>query len=291
MGAVGQVNTGGWDQRRLLVVLGGVVAAAVGLLLGLGYAVYFAFTSPATSSDQPASNGMAATSAAATGMATDRHPSRSPDGAARRGEIAAAPMLAVRPADGRATPPAAVAGPTITIPVATVVGPASVPAGFAHTPEGAIGQLAAIEITVLSGMSIAAANDVYAQWALPGGVGVGGWEITQDVQAFLGAARMGAEKDPSTTVVATPVGAQVKGTDGPDWVLACVLLHIRATVMRATIVADAAMGYGYCEPMQWHGGRWMIAAGPPAAKAPSTWPGSDLASKAGWRTWVGGEQQ
>ena len=280
MGVIAAPNAGGWDQRRLLAVLGGVVAAAVGLLLGLGYAIYFALTSPATSPDHPATTtGATTTGATTTGAAAT-------GAVARRGQIAAAPMLAVRPADGRATPPAAVAGPTISIPVATLVGPASVPAGFAHTPEGAIGQLAAIEITVLSGMSIAAANDVYAQWALPGGVGVGGWEITQDVQAFLGAARMGAEKDPSTTVVATPVGAQVKGTDGPDWVLACVLLHIRAR-----IVADAAMGYGYCEPMQWHGGRWMIAAGPPAAKAPSTWPGSDLASKAGWRTWVGGEQQ
>jgi hypothetical protein len=161
-----------------------------------------------------------------------------------------------------------------------------VPAGFPRTPEGAVAQLSAIETTVLEGMSIAAANQVYEQWALPGGVGVAGWEITQDVQAFLATAQMGSEKDIASSVVATPAEAQVKGVDGPGWVVACVLLD-----MRATITADAAMGYGYCERMQWSAGRWMIAPGTPSARAPSTWPGSDLSIKAGWRTWVGGEQE
>jgi hypothetical protein len=38
--------------------------------------------------------------------------------------------------------------------------------------------------------------------------------------------------------------------------------------------------------MQWHAGRWMVAPGTPPARAPSTWPGSDLSIKAGWRTWA-----
>jgi hypothetical protein len=86
--------------------------------------------------------------------------------------------------------------------------------------------------------------------------------------------------------VATPAAAQVKGTDGTGWVLACVLLD-----MRATITADAAMGYGYCERMQWSAGRWMIAPGTPPVRAPSTWPGSDLSIKAGWRTWATSGQE
>jgi hypothetical protein len=276
MGAVGQVNVGGWDRRRLLVALACVVAAAMLLLLGLGYAVYVALTS-ATGTAKPVS---------ATAAAHDTPGPKAERGAARRDEIASAPMLAVGPADNRASTPAAVAGPTITIPAPPTVGPAGVPAGFPHTPEGAVGQLAVIETTALQGMSIVAANQVYEQWALPGGVGVAGWEITQDVQAFLGTAQMGPEKDITTTVVATPAAAQVKGTDGTDWVLACVLLD-----MRATITADAQMGYGYCERMQWRAGRWMIAPGTPPARAPSTWPGSDLSIKAGWRTWVGGQQE
>jgi hypothetical protein len=276
MGGVGQVNAGGWDRPRLLVVMACVVAAAMLLLLGLGYAVYFALTSASgTAKPVPA----AAAARPAPGPQIAR-------GAARRDEIASAPMLAVGPADSRAATPAAVAGPTITIPASTRQGPASVPAGFPRTPQGAVAQLAAIETTVLDGMSIAAANQVYEQWALPGGVGVPGWEITQDVQAFLATAQMGSEKDMASSVVATPAAAQVKGTDGPGWVLACVLLD-----MRATITADAAMGYGYCERMQWHAGRWMIAPGTPPARAPSTWPGSDLSIKAGWRTWATSGQE
>ena len=30
----------------------------------------------------------------------------------------------------------------------------------------------------------------------------------------------------------------------------------------------------------------MIASGAPAATAPSTWPGTEIAFKAGWRTWM-----
>ena len=276
MSGAADLNAGGWDRRRLLVVLAAVVAAAMALLLGLGYAVYVALTS-ATGTTQQAS----ATTAA---LHTPRP--QAARGPARQDEIASAPMLAVVPADSRATTAAAVAGPTITIPAATTAGPAGVPAGFPRTPEGAVAQLAAIETTVLQGMSIAAANHVYEQWALPGGVGIAGWEITQDVQAFLATAQMGPEKDITTTVVATAAAAQVKGTDGPDWVLACVLLDIRAT-----IVADARMGYGYCERMGWRAGRWMIAPGTPPARAPSTWPGSELAVKAGWRTWAGAGQE
>lgn len=276
MSGAADLNAGGWDRRRLLVVLAAVVAAAMALLLGLGYAVYLALTS-ATGTTQQAS---------ATTAARDTPRPQAARGPARQDEIASAPMLAVVPADSRATTPAAVPGPTITIPAATTAGPAGVPAGFPRTPEGAVAQLAAIETTVLQGMSIAAANHVYEQWALPGGVGVAGWEITQDVQAFLATAQMGPEKDITTTVVATAAAAQVKGTDGPDWVLACVLLDIRAT-----IVADARMGYGYCERMGWRAGRWMIAPGTPPARAPSTWPGSDLAVKAGWRTWVSAGQE
>jgi hypothetical protein len=275
MGGDGQVNAGGWDRRRLLLVLACVVAAVMLLLLGLGYAVYFALTS-ASGTATPVPTAVSARPASGPQAAR---------GEARRDEIASARMLAVGPGDSRASTPAAVAGPTMIIPVSTRQGPASVPAGFPRTPEGAVAQLAAIETTVLQGMSIAAANQVYDQWALPGGVGVAGWEITQDVQVFLTTAQMGSEKDMASSVVATPAEAQVKGTDGTDWVLACVLLD-----MRATITADARMGYGYCERMQWRR-RWMIAPGRPPTRAPSTWPGSELSIKAGWRTWATSGQE
>jgi len=174
-----------------------------------------------------------------------------------------------------------VAGPTLQIPPATGAGPAGVASEFPRTPEGAVGQLAAIGTAVLQGMSIPYANDVYTGWALPGGVGMEQWPMTVNVQAFLDAARIRQEENMAATVIAVPAAGQVKGVDARDWAVACVLFEVHAT-----ITVEAQMGYGYCERMQWHNGRWMIAPGASPARAPSTWPGSELSIRAGWRTWV-----
>lgn len=267
MTSASTVQAVGWDRRRLLISLAGIVLAAAALVAGLVYAVYSTVASATTASQ---------VSSLAAGEA--------PDGGRplTRDEIAAEPMLRVDPADARPTAPAA-AVPSVFLvpPPAARTGPAGVPAGFPRTSEGAVAQLAAIETTVLQGMSIPLTNDVYQAWALPGGVGVAGWELTKDVQAFLGAARMGQTMDSAASVVAVPAAGQVKGVDGPGWVVACVLLDVRAT-----ITVESRMGYGHCEAMQWHSTRWMVAPGSPAARAPSTWPGSQLSVRAGWRTWV-----
>ena len=47
-------------------------------------------------------------------------------------------------------------------------------------------------------------------------------------------------------MIAVPAAGQVKGVDGPDWAVACVLFEVHAT-----ITVEAQMGYGYCERMQW----------------------------------------
>ena len=60
----------------------------------------------------------------------------------------------------------------------------------------------------------------------------------------------------------SPAAIQIKGTDGPDWVVACVLLDVRAALK-----AEARMGYGTCERMQWTGDRWLIGPGAPPALA------------------------
>jgi hypothetical protein len=249
-------------------VLAAVVTAAAVLLAGLLSAVWVAVApAPTGTVDTPATTS----------------PGRRSDRAANRDRIAAEPMLRVTPADSQPMAPAAVAAPMILVPPSTRTGPVSVPSGFPHTPEGAVGQLAAIEVAVLQGMSIPLANRVYAGWAMPGGVGPAEWEMTRNVQAFLGPAGMGRQKDLTTAVVASPAAGQVKGVDGPDWVVACVLLEVRAVIS-----VDARMGYGYCERMQWQQNRWMIAPGRPAVRAPSTWPGSELSIRAGWETWVDG---
>jgi hypothetical protein len=164
-------------------------------------------------------------------------------------------------------------------------------------------------------MSLPHTREVHRGWALPGPPTAGTWRLTTNVRAFLASAgaagqaagaATGQVKDPTVTVTPTPVAAQIKGIDGHSWVLACVLLDVRAV-----IITSARIAYGYCERMQWAinpttagrgtdastgvgnraaggpDGRWMIAPGPAPAAAPSTWPGTALAARAGWRTWLG----
>jgi len=261
-------TTGGWTRWRLLATLGAAATTALALLAGLVLAVGYALT-PTTARQ------VAATAGSPTGPV---------QGQAYRDQVAAAPMLTV-PADAASTPEiATVVGPAMTVPVATTGGLAGVASGFPHTPEGAVAQLAAIEVTVVDAMSIPVAHQVYDAWAMPGGVGAANWELTGHVASFLTAAGgSGSAKDGSVLVSATPVAAQIKGSDGPDWVLGCVLLDVHAT-----IVTDARIGYGHCERLQWTEGRWLIASGAPPAVAPSTWPGSELSIRAGWRTWMSG---
>ena len=110
------------------------------------------------------------------------------------------------------------------------------------------------------------------------------WDVAANVAAFLRSSRQGAVKDAATVVRVRPVGAMVKGTDGPDWLVSCVLLDVSATIR-----AEARMGWGHCARMQWADGRWQIAPGAPPAPAPSAWPGSNAAVAAGWLTWAGPE--
>ena len=270
-------TSGVWDRRRLLLTLAGVASAVVLMVAGLVYAVVW---------------GIGSATAGASGG--DDRPGTGPvrvDGdiaEQRRDAIAAAPMASVAASAARSGTPVPVAGPTITVPAATTVGPADVPTGFPPTPQGALGQLAAIDTTVLTAMSIVHTGAVHREWALPGAPSVEQWVMTRNVQTFL-AASGSPPLDDISVVTVTPVAGQVKGTDGEHWTLACVLLDVRAT-----ITASARIGYGHCERMQWHddeqGGRWMIAPGAQPARAPSTWPGSQAAVDAGWATWVDTEQ-
>ena len=257
-----------WGRRRLVRTLVVVAMAALLLLGGLVYAVYSAVASTRTSSLIPADVAQAA--------------EQLPPGPARRDAIAAAAMLAVPPEASRSGTPSARQSLTLTLPPAGKVGPADVPTGFPQTPEGAIGQLAAIETTVLQGMSIDRAHQVHAAWSTTNAVPVEAWELTGNIQAFLSSGAGQYADSIHAAVVATPIAAQVKGVDGTDWVLACVLLDVKAQIS-----TQARIAYGHCERMQWtdqDGGRWVIGDGPAPARAPSTWPGTDLAAQAGWKT-------
>jgi hypothetical protein len=263
-----------WTRARLLLLLGVGIAAILLVVSGLGLAVIQII------SGTPADHGSAPTSAASEVPV--------PDPVALRDRIAAEPMLSVD-ADAAYTPdPALTSAGVIEVPMPIDGrGPAGVATQLPKTPEGAVAQLAAIEQQVLESMSLPVTREVWQAWTLPGAPEFEQWELTRNVQAFLTSARQGGDaKDDTTVVIATPVAGLVKGTDGPDWVVACVLLDVRAVV-----TVEARMGYGYCSRMQWAQGRWQIASGEPPAQAPSTWPGSQLAVEAGWLTWTTDEQR
>lgn len=251
-----------WGRRRLLAIVVAMVLVVVSGLVGLVYAVHGAVASSDTSDDGAA-------------VAVDALPS----GQARRDAIAAAPMRRVTPQDSRGGAPASSPAPTIVVPAATSLGPAEVPTGFDRTTEGAVGQLAAIATTVLQSMSIPQVRAVHDQWTAPGAPGVDEWALMAAVQAFLSSEAGRHVDKPGTTVVTVPVAAQIKGSDGDDWVVACVLLDVTVTV-----VTEARAAYGYCERLQWADDRWVIAPGEAPASAPSTWPGTDPATAAGWHT-------
>ena len=261
-------NDAEWSRRHLLIVLGAVFTAAVLLVAGLVYAVATALgNSPAA----PAASG-------------SPHKTWTPDANGVRGDeyrdsVAAEPMLQAGPGDLKAAAPALQRPKRIDIGSATTADPADVPTGFDHTPEGAIGQLAAIDMTVLTPLSLEYARDIHDQWA-DDGAAFQEWELAASIQAFHAAAGI-VDGDGAVLLTATPVGAQIKGVDGPDWVLACVQLDVTVTV-----VQESRFGYGHCERMQWADDRWMIAPGDPPAQAPSTWPASQRSLDAGWLLWV-----
>lgn len=249
------------SRTQLLAVLAGLLLVGGVLLYGLGYTLVSSI-SAGTAPD---------------GVQRNAHPDADP--AQRRDFIAAAPMAKVAQ-DAGITPGVAITlPPAIRLPAAATVGAGGVPSGYPHTPEGAAAQLAAIEVRVLSAMSLPLATEVHGDWAKPGGVGAADWSQTRNVQSFLTHARQSSSQlDPGTLVHVTPAAIQIKGTDGPDWVVACVLLDVRAALK-----TEARMGYGTCERMQWTGDRWLIGPGVPPAPAPSTWPGSDASVEAGWQ--------
>lgn len=203
-----------------------------------------------------------------------------------RDQIAAAPMASLDQAAATQPDPALTPAPPIHLPAALDGrGPAGVGI-YGHTPQGAVAQLAAIDVAVLEAMDIAYTGDVHTVWVMPGGPSLEQWDLAVNVAAFLRGARQGPAKDTATTVTVDPAGGLVKGTDGPDWVLACVLLDIRATIQ-----TEYRMGWGHCARMQWADNRWRIAPGIPPAGAPSAWPGSKAAVAAGWLTWDSPEQE
>ena len=261
-----------WGRRRLLVVLLVAATAAIALLAGLGVAGWCTLAGPcwAAPSSPGASHATAASAPAVTG-------GPGPVVAVVRDDIAGRPMTALDPMAAHPAPLSTRDPGTLKMPVATAAGPVGVPTGFPQTPSGALAQLAAIDETALDGADVARARDVITAWAAPGGPTRESWSTVAALVGFRSAAQ-NAATGVAPRLDATAVMGLIKGTDGPDWTVVCVLFEIDAGA-----ATTARVGVGDCQRMAWDGRRWLIGAGAEPATAPSAWPGTDAAIDAGYQ--------
>lgn len=262
-----------WGRGKLLAILAGALGAGLTLLAGIGLFIWQLLADPPET---------AALQDTAPSPVVLDEATLAQEGPARRGQIAEAPMLTVDdPRAYRQGQVATMVAEPLGIPSPSRTGPVDVPTGYPQTPEGAVAQLAAIDVAVVQAMSVPATHEIYRSWST-GGTDPASWVMTGNVTDFLTAAgQSGQTKESGLVVTAVPAAGQVKGTDGQDWVVACVLLELHAR-----LVEEARAAYGHCEAMTWTVDRWVIDTTHPVSPAPSTWPGTELAAQAGWRPWV-----
>jgi hypothetical protein len=250
-----------WTPARLLAVLAVTAVVGLAMLAGLVLAVVAEL------------GGDGRAPAAGQAGATASSPARTAEDA-----LAAAPMASAAPEDALPGPLSSRAPGVLALPGATGVGPAEVPTGFPRTPEGALAQLAAIDVTAMQSGSLDGARRVITAWALPGGPTAQTWSGVRGLSRLLSAAGLSAAGSPQLALVVRPVLGLLKGTVGPEFAVVCVDLELTVTVERTSRVAVAD-----CQRMAWAGDRWRIAAGPEPAPAPSVWPGTAAALAAGYR--------
>jgi hypothetical protein len=169
---------------------------------------------------------------------------------------------------------------TVLIAAPTRIGAANVPSGFAHTPQGAMAQLIAIDQTAIAPASVKNAQLVIDNWAAPGGPTSATWSGVQAVAALLSAAGLPAIGSGGMSVTVEPAMGFIKGTDGDDFVIPCVDFVITASADGANPQRIAAAD---CQRMVWTYDRWAIGPGAEPAPAPSLWPGTKESFDAGYQ--------
>ena len=249
-----------WSPARLLTALVVSAVVALALLTGLVLAVVGGLTEEPDERD-------AARQAAAPSRDMSRHDA-----------LAAAPMPTADPDDALPGPVSKQAASVLELPRATGVGPADVPTGFPRTPEGALAELAAIDVTAMQSGSMDGVRQVIAGWAAPGGPTPETWSGVDGMASLLSAASLSGAGSPQLAIVVRPVMGLIKGTVGEDFAVVCVNFEFTVTVEQTSRIAIAD-----CQRMAWVGDRWVIAPGEEPAPAPSVWPGTDAAIAAGYR--------
>ena len=238
----------------MLALLAMAALTVAVLIAGLVLAVAHALGPTQDGADASNAGGSIGTAAGPASAAVATGPRATADA---QDALAARPMPAVPESASR---PAPVSdrdpGPPIVLPPATVTGPAGVPTGFPHTPEGAMAQLAAIDQTALQSGSLSGARAVIAAWALPGGPTTTSWSGVRAMSTLLNATGLSGGGSPQLAVVLTPLMGQIKGSVGPDFVVPCVDFELDVTLQQTARGATAD-----CQRMVWHVDRWMIGPG------------------------------
>jgi hypothetical protein len=270
-----------WGRGKLVALLSGAVTVVVLIALGLVLALYYTLhpARDAAARQQGSSMAGGPTNPAGTPASGIRDTTAAAGSAqAREDALAAKPMPTVdldasRPGTVSARDPGDIVTPT-----ATMTGPAGVPTGFPHTPQGALAQLAAIDQTAMQTASLDGVRAVITSWAAPGGPTPSSWSAVQAIAEFLDSAGLSGGGSQQMSLVVTPLMGLIKGTVGPDFVVPCVDFEFDATITVTQRVADAD-----CQRMLWQNTRWVIGPGPEPANPPSVWPDTDTAISVGYQ--------
>jgi hypothetical protein len=250
-----------WGPARLLTLIAVNALVALAVLVGLVLAVISALTQDGPDAPEPA-----------------RPAATSPAEISRRDGLAAAPMSSAEPEAALPGPVSTRAAGVLELPRATGLGPADVPTGFPRTPEGALAQLAAVDVTAMQTGSMDGVRRVIAEWAAPGGPTPETWSGVDGMATLLSAAGLSGAGSPQLAIVVRPVMGLVKGTVGADFTVVCVNFEFTVTVEQTSRIAIAD-----CQRMVWAGDRWVIGPGAEPAPSPSVWPGTEAAIAAGYR--------
>ena len=281
-----------WSRQRLALVLGVLGLVAALMVFGLGLGVYYSFADHGHHHRANATGSTVTPSVSppTTGASLASRPSAPPSTSgglsaadkAARDALAAKPMPRTTLADAQPGAPISAHDPgQIRIPKSTRRDALGVSTSFPHTPQGALAAMASIDATAFDSGTMAGVRNVIRAWAAPGGPSTTSWSGVKAMASFFDGAGLSGGGTQQLSLVMTPVMGLIKGTVGPDFVVACVDFELDATLTQTQRVATAD-----CERMVWTGGKWMIGPGAEPAEPPSVWPDTDLAIKVGYKDLV-----
>lgn len=267
-----QVGRAQWSPRKLLVLLAAAAGGLVLLVVGVVLAVV-SHSEGGRGADSADGWATVVPSRAPAEDTSGRSASEMQDSLAAR-PMPSVPVAASRPGPVSQRDP----GAPILLPAPTRLGPAGVPTGFPHTPEGALAQLAAIDQAAMQSGSMDGARAVITEWAMPGGPTTTSWSGVAAMNMLLTGAGLSGGGSPELAIVFTPLMGLIKGVIGSDFVIPCVDFELDVTLQQT-----ARGGIADCQRMVWRIDRWLMGPGAEPAVPPSVWPGTDLAISVGYR--------